>query len=105
MRLESLLNRVVNPVAARNDGEAGLNTGDRRTHADAGLSDDEDRDSTPNANSDVVQEPNSEEARQCLEFAESCMDYYGVEGGMRDDVRRFAKVSAYYNTSSQTHVF
>ncbi|KAG9126934.1 hypothetical protein FRC07_001355 [Ceratobasidium sp. 392] len=40
---------------------------------------------------DGYNNPDSEETRMRLEFAESCMDYHDLEGAARDDVRRYAR--------------
>jgi hypothetical protein len=45
---------------------------------------------TPDAVNDTS---NSQEVRLALEFAEACMDHHSLEGAVRDDIRRFAKVS------------
>ncbi|KAG9121224.1 hypothetical protein FRC07_002910 [Ceratobasidium sp. 392] len=44
----------------------------------------------------IYANPDSEETRMLLEFAESCMDHHGIDGTTRDDVRRYARLDPTY---------
>jgi hypothetical protein len=80
-RLSGFLEQVMNPPASPSPPPNLPNNED--------LPELELNDNAPGAGTEA---PNSEEVRLALEFAEACMDHHGLEGAVRDDIRRFAKV-------------
>lgn len=98
-RLGAFLDQVVNPAAPPIDGEGGA----QPDHLNLPMGANPTNDGVDGENQgagDGVQEADSAEVRQRLEFAEACMDHYGVEGTMRDEVRRYTKVCLSFQFTS-----